>query len=84
MSDELTAADYVYLDRMETLYMGTKEFIASHRNPNLVELRRPGIPGTLGALQDRVTTLVSLGQFDIAARLIEKKVRKAYKQENTP
>lgn len=78
----LTAADYVYLDRADTLYQDTKRFIDSHRdNPDSDshKPRRPGIPGTLKVLNERVMTLVELGKFDTAARLIAKKCAEAYK-----
>lgn len=82
MTYTLTAADYVYLDRAETRYMEVKELIAAHRdNPatDRHDRRRPGIPGTLKDLNLRVQTLCELGQFTIAANLIESKCRKAYK-----
>lgn len=78
----LTAADYVYLDRADTLYGDTKAFIASHRdhtNSDAHVKGRPGIPGTLKVLNERIMTLVELGQFDTAARLIGRKVAKAYR-----
>lgn len=83
----LTAADYVYLDRSETLYNNTSAFIASHRDHPGSDRHvkgRPGIPGTVKDLHQRVAHLIELGQYEIAARLIEKKVRKAYRQEGTP
>lgn len=82
MTYQLTAADYVYLDRAETLYRDTKQFIDAHRdNPasDSHKLRRPGIPGTLKVLNLRVQTLIELGKPDTAARLIAKKVAKAYR-----
>lgn len=82
MSDYvLTAADYVYLDRAETLYRDTKQFIDSHRdNPasDSHKRHRPGIPGTLKVLNVRVATLIELGKYDTAARLIARKCAKAY------
>lgn len=82
MSDYvLTAADYTYLDRVDTLYTETKQFIQAHRNNPASDShtkRRPGIPGTIGVLNERVMTLVDLGQYETAARLIAKKVSKAY------
>lgn len=78
----LTAADYVYLDRADTLYGDTKAFIASHRDHAHSDAHvkgRPGIPGTLKVLNERVMTLVELKQYDTAARLIGRKVAKAYK-----
>jgi hypothetical protein len=44
---------------------------------------RPGIPGTIIELNNRVQHLIELGHHRIAARLIEKKVRKAYRIEGT-
>lgn len=88
MTDPLTAVDYVYLDRAETRYMEVKELIAAHRDHPATDRhnkRRPGIPGTLKDLNLRVQTLIELGQFTIAANLIETKIRKAYKiRESTP
>ena len=78
----LTAADYVYLDRADTLYSDTKAFIASHRDHTHSDAHvkgRPGIPGTLKVLNERVATLIELKQFETAARLIARKVAKAYK-----
>lgn len=79
-----TAADYVYLDKANTLYTNTKAFIAGHRPTELTDIPRPGIPGTMRALNKRVQTMLAHGHFTRAAQLIEKKVRKAHKQEDTP
>jgi hypothetical protein len=82
MTYTLTAADYVYLDRTESLYRDTKTFIDSHRHhpaSDSHDRRRPGIPGTLKVLNLRVQTLVELGKHDTAARLIARKVAKAYR-----
>lgn len=83
MSDyALTAADYVYLDRAETLYRDTKMFIDSHRDNPASDSHvkgRPGIPGTLKVLNERLATLIELKQYDTAARLIARKVSTAYR-----
>lgn len=81
MTYTLTASDYTYMDKAEKLYQDTKTFIASHDSPHTDRFtkRRPGIPGTIDTLHERVATLVELRQFGTAARLIEKKVRKAYR-----
>lgn len=88
MTYTLTAADYTYLDRTEALFNATAAFIASHRDHPGTDRhtfgKRPGIPGTLKELNERVIYLTGLGQYEIAARLIEKKVRKAYRVEGTP
>lgn len=83
----LTAADYVYLDRAETLYHETKKLIISlgyHPESDRFKDKRPGIPGTARDLNKRVQHLLELKQYGIAARLIERKVRKAYKMEGQP
>lgn len=82
MTYQLTAQDYVYLDRMDSLYTSTKLFIDSHRdNPNSDRHGRfrPGIPGTLKVLNVRVQTLIELGRHKSAADLIARKVSKAYR-----
>lgn len=85
MSDYvLTASDYVYMDRAEFTYSNTKALIAETLDTYTAasdrhDKSRPGIPGTIGTLNERIGTLVELRQFGTAARLIEKKVRKAYK-----
>lgn len=87
MSNALTAADYVYLDRAETLYHETKKAItalAEHPATDRYADKRPGIPGTARDLNKRVQHLLELRQYGIAARLIERKVRKAYKAEGQP
>lgn len=85
MTYTLTAADYTYMDRAEKLYQDTKTFIASHDSAHTDRFakRRPGIPGTIDTLNERVGTLIELHQFGVAARLIEKKVRKAYKLDGS-
>lgn len=86
MTYQLTASDYTYLDRADYTYNTVKQLIAetldtygpaSDRHVK----GRPGIPGTIQTLNERVATLVELGQFGVAARLIEKKVRRAYRIE---
>lgn len=87
MTDPLTAADYVYLDRAETRYMEVKEFIQGHRDwwPHPENRKRPGIPGTIVKLNDRVQLLCVGKQFSMAAAAIESKVRWAYKvKASTP
>lgn len=82
MTYTLTAADYVYLDRVNEQYDRIKAFIASHRDhpgSDRHATKRPGIPGTVRLLNERVQTLVGLRKHDSAAQLIERKVRKAYK-----
>lgn len=84
MTYQFTASDYTYLDRADYTYNNVKQLIAetldtygpaSDRHVK----GRPGIPGTIDTLNERVATLVELGQYKIAARLIEKKVRRAYR-----
>jgi hypothetical protein len=85
MNEPLTASDYTYLDRQAYTYDSTKALIANHRdNPSSDrhDRGRPGIPGTLPTLNERVQGLILLKHYRIAARLIEKKVRKAYKLGN--
>lgn len=82
MSEPLTASDYSYLDRQTFTYQSVKQLIAEHRTSDASDRHvkgRPGIPGTIGVLNERVQTLVSLGLCESAARLIERKVRKAYR-----
>lgn len=80
----LTASDYVYLDRADYTYNTVKALIAETLDTYTgVSDRhvkgRPGIPGTIGTLNERLATLIELKQFQTAARLIEKKVRRAYR-----
>jgi hypothetical protein len=91
MTYTLTAADYVYLDRVTNQYNAVKQLIASlpdtmglREFSDRYDKRRPGIPGTAKSLNQRVQTLIEIGQFDIAARLIATKVRTAYRLERTP
>lgn len=82
MTEPLTASDYTFLDRQAYTYDTTKALIAEYRDnaaSDRFDKSRPGIPGTIGVLNERLATLIELGQFATAARLIEKKVRKAYK-----
>lgn len=85
MSDYvLTASDYTYMDRAEFTYSTVKALIAETLNTysrytDKHDKSRPGIPGTIGELNERLATLIELRQFGTAARLIEKKVRRAYK-----
>lgn len=85
MTEPLTASDYTYLDRQAYTYDSTKALIAEYRDneaSDRFDKSRPGIPGTIGTLNERVQGLLELKHYRIAARLIEKKVRKAYKLGN--
>lgn len=84
MTYQFTASDYVYLDRADYTYTTVKQLIAETRftyapDSDRHVKGRPGIPGTIATLNERIATLVELRQFGVAARLIEKKVRKAYR-----
>jgi hypothetical protein len=85
MTEPLTASDYTYLDRQAYTYDSTKALIAEHRNNPASDRHvrgRPGIPGTIGELNERVQVLVELKNYRAAAGLIERKIRKAYKLGN--
>jgi hypothetical protein len=87
MTDPLTASDYTFLDRQAYTYNTVKilidETLNTYAGASDRHVRgRPGIPGTLVTLNERVQGLILLKHYRIAARLIEKKVRKAYKLGN--
>lgn len=82
----LTAVDYVYLDQATALYQSTKELISSWAEIHGLSKAsdkgvkgRPGIPGTLKTLNQRVQLLVEAGEYETAAKLIGRKVTKAYR-----
>jgi hypothetical protein len=85
MNEPLNASDYTYLDLQAYTYDTTKALIAEYRDNEASDRfvkGRPGIPGTLPTLNERVQGLILLKHYRIAARLIEKKVRRAYKLGN--
>lgn len=80
----LTAADYAYSDTVDLLYQEVKETIANWMDhldlSEVVDEKRPGIPGTIKELNARVQHMLRMGApAKDAAHQIEIKVREAYK-----